>query len=49
MDVGFLAVLRDVEARAFFAIRRALAVFGLIMLIHCFTPAPIEPMEFFRP
>ncbi len=28
--------------------RRALAVFGLIMLILCFTPAPIEPMEFFR-
>lgn len=29
--------------------RRALAVFGLAMLVLCFTPVPIEPMEFFRP
>ena len=29
--------------------RRALALFALVMLVLCFTPVPIEPMEFFRP
>jgi len=28
--------------------RRALALFALAMLVLCFTPVPIEPMEFFR-
>jgi membrane-associated protease RseP (regulator of RpoE activity) len=28
--------------------RRALAIFALVMLVLCFTPVPIEPMEFFR-
>jgi membrane-associated protease RseP (regulator of RpoE activity) len=28
--------------------RRTLALFALVMLILCFTPVPIEPMEFFK-
>jgi membrane-associated protease RseP (regulator of RpoE activity) len=28
--------------------RRVLALFALAMLVLCFTPVPIEPMEFFR-
>jgi hypothetical protein len=28
--------------------RRALAVFALVMLVLCFTPVPIEPLELLK-
>jgi len=29
-------------------LRLVLAVFALVMFVVCFTPAPIQPMEFIR-